>query len=228
MDWLANISIQWVIVAALALALLRIGIAKSEAIPRATAASTGEFIEALLFALVLVFLVIRPFFFQAFYIPSGSMLPTLHIGDRILVNKLLYRIEPPRRGDIVVFKAPPAASPAQVDFIKRCVGLPGDTVELQDGHIVVTNKTGKIVDTGLQSDDRYLLDPSIDRYDRFEFQSQNPDFTRYTVPPGHLWVMGDNRNDSEDSHVWGPLNEGRLLGKASFIFWPPRRIGLLH
>src|SRR5205823_6429741 len=97
---------------------------------RAATESAAEFLESALIAIVLVFLVIRPFVVQAFYIPSGSMQPTLMVGDRILVNKFIYRIVKPNRGDVVVFVAPHLASTDEKDFIKRIVGLPGDTVQV--------------------------------------------------------------------------------------------------
>lgn len=227
LEWVASISVQGWIMVALALALLRIGLARAPWLGAEAEASAGEFVETLLYWLVVLFLVVRPFFVQFSFIPSGSMLPTIQIGDWVMVNKLIYRFEEPRRGDIIVFKAPPAASATQEEFIKRCVAIPGDTVDLVDGHIRVTNRRGRLVDTGLQSQDPYLLDPNV-WYDRFQFDPKNPDETKFTLPPGELWMMGDNRNDSADSHVWGPLDRSRVLGKATFRYWPPRRIGWMH
>src|SRR6266699_849725 len=106
-DWLANISIKWVLVAVGLLLVLRMA---SRGQGNRSTESAGEFLESALIAIVLVFLVIRPFLVQAFYIPSGSMLDTLHIEDRILVNKFIFHFRPPKRDDIVVFHAPPVAS----------------------------------------------------------------------------------------------------------------------
>src|SRR5947209_2236106 len=124
-DWLANISIKWVLVAVGLLLVLRMA---SRGQGNRSTESAGEFLESALIAIVLVFLVIRPFLVQAFYIPSGSMRPTLIEGDRILVNKFIYRVSSPHRGDVVVFVAPHSASPDEKDFIKRIIGLPGDKI----------------------------------------------------------------------------------------------------
>ncbi|MDH7570617.1 MAG: signal peptidase I [Armatimonadota bacterium] len=166
-----------------------------------------EFVDSGLIALVLVFLVLRPFVVQAFYIPSGSMRPTLLENDKILVSKFTYRFRRPSRGDVIVFKAPPQADPTEKDFIKRVVGLPGDVIEVQDG-IVYLN--------GEAQSEPYVAEPPA-----------------YTMPPvlvepGKVFVMGDNRNDSNDSHAWGQLDERRIRGKALLIFWPPARIGLIR
>ncbi|HEY3285118.1 MAG TPA: signal peptidase I [Armatimonadota bacterium] len=250
-DWLANISIQYIIIAAIALAVVRIGIARSEALPRSLAASAGEFVEALLFALVLVFLVIRPFIVQAFYIPSESMVPNLLVGDRILVNKFVYRFREPQRGDVVVFKAPPRAAEDEKDFIKRLVALPGDTVAVHDGKLFVNDKPfpdwmlprARDPFASPEQMEAQRADPSrpaepmdyvfpepgknythSDPQFPFDIASGKP----MTVPPGYLFVMGDNRNNSRDSHFWGPLERDRVLGKAMLIFWPPNRMRILR
>src|SRR5436305_8527785 len=119
-DWLANISIKWVLVAVGILLVLRMSMARGRT-ARQTADSAAEFLESALIAIVLVFLVIRPFVVQAFYIPSGSMQPTLMVGDRILVNKFIYRVTHPDHGDVVVFVAPHSASPDEKDSIKRII-----------------------------------------------------------------------------------------------------------
>src|SRR5713101_1816457 len=139
-DWLANISVKWVLIAAGLLLVLRMTLPRMRTLPRQWADSTAEFVESALIAIVLVFLVIRPFVVQAFYIPSGSMLDTLHIEDRILVNKFLYHFRPPEHRDIVVFHAPPQASRDEKDFIKRVIGQPGDTVEVVPDTLMVDGK----------------------------------------------------------------------------------------
>jgi signal peptidase I len=225
MDWLANIDLRWIILTVIGLAVARIGIAKAEGIPKATSASVGEMLESLIFALVLVFLVIRPFIVQPFYIPSASMRPTLWEGDRILVSKFAYRIGTPKRGDIVVFKAPPQASPDQKDFIKRVIGLPGDTVEVRNGEVLVNGKPLDEKEVG----EEYAADGASHAKLPPDTVIRSPfDFGPVTVPPNSLFVMGDNRPSSLDSRYWGPLAESRLLGKAEVIFWPPSRIGILH
>jgi len=170
-------------------------------------ASTLEFVDSGLIALVLVFMIIRPFIIQAFYIPSGSMHPTLLENDKILVSKFLYRFEQPHRHDVIVFKAPPQAAPDEKDFIKRLIGLPGDTIEVRDGVVYVD---------GQPQHEDYIAEPPA------------YDMPPVRVEPGKVFVMGDNRNDSNDSHAWGQLDETRIRGKALFIFWPIRRVGLIH
>lgn len=182
-----------------------------------TKKSILEIIDSFIMAGILVFFIIRPFIVQAFYIPSDSMLPTLQRGDRILVNKFVYRFKSPQRGDVIVFPAPPQAlsnsdysvgnSSSKKDFIKRLIGLPNDTIEVQGGAVYINGKKTK---------ENYIMDPPMYEYGPFK------------VPPGKLFVMGDNRNNSNDSHFWGPLAEERVLGKAMVIFWPPKRVRIIR
>ncbi|MBI3947968.1 MAG: signal peptidase I [Armatimonadetes bacterium] len=169
--------------------------------------SVLEFIDSGLIALVLVFLLIRPFVVQAFYIPSGSMKPTLQINDKILVNKFIYRFREPRRGDVVVFRAPPQAALDEKDFIKRLIGLSGDVIEVRKGRVYLN---------GQARDETYIAEPPA--------YGMAP----VVVEPGKVFVMGDNRNDSNDSHAWGQLDESRIRGEAMFIFWPFTRVGLVR
>jgi len=169
-----------------------------------------ELCDSLLIAFALVFLLIKPFVVAAFYIPSGSMEPTLMVHDRVLVNRFIYRLSDPRRQDIIVFKAPPQATPngERKDFIKRLIGLPGDTVQVVAGDGVYINGSR-------------LKEPYIHREEIPEYNSAPT-----VVPPGQYFVMGDNRNDSNDSHRWGTLDRKYVLGKAMVIFWPPGRMAL--
>jgi signal peptidase I len=171
-----------------------------------------ELADSGLVAFALVFLLVRPFVIQAFYIPTGSMRPTLEEYDRILVNKFIYRLNGVRRGDVAVFRAPDSAvGPSQQkDFIKRVVGLPGETVTIR-------------VDKGVFIDGRLLREPYIseERVPRYDWGPTK-------VPPGEYLVLGDNRNNSNDSHHWGTLPRGHILGKAMAIFWPPGRMGLVR
>lgn len=169
--------------------------------------SQRENIRILAIALVIaVFL--RIFVAEPRFIPSNSMEPTLHIGDRLLVDKISTRLHPPHVGDIVVFEPPPQLQEygyrGDQAFIKRVIATPGETVTVSDSHV--------IVDGQLLSED-YILEP--------------PDYLMgsITVPPGGLFVMGDNRNDSNDSHVWGILPADNVIGIARFRFWPLPRIG---
>lgn len=153
---------------------------------------------------VLLAVIIRVFLFQPFYIPSGSMEPTLIQGDRIIVNKLTYRINEPKRGDIMVFKYP--VNP-QRDFIKRLVGLPGETVEIKDSKVYINGKPidQSFLPTGLEYDD----------------------FAPVKIPENQYFMMGDNRNNSEDSRYWGTLPKKNIIGKAMLIYWPSTRWQIL-
>jgi signal peptidase I len=157
-------------------------------------------------ALILA-VIVKTFLFQAFYIPSLSMYPTLHKGDRVLVNKVSYDLHDIHRGDIVVFERPPGEPTSIKDLIKRVIGLPGDVIEGRDG-IVYVNGTA-------------LEESYIDPGDRTE------NLPKQTVPAGELFVMGDNRNNSEDSRVFGPIPEKTVVGRAFVRVWPVTRLGLL-
>ncbi|MCL6519770.1 MAG: signal peptidase I [Armatimonadetes bacterium] len=204
MEWLANLKIEYVIIISVVLLILRLWLGRYKNV---TAKSAAEIVESVLIAIVLVFLIIRPFIIQAFFIPSGSMEPTLLVHDHILVNKFIYRFKEPQRGDIIVFKAPENATTDGVerDYIKRLIGLPGDVIEVRNG---ILYRNGKPVR------EPYIKEP------------MDYEMPPFKVPKGMLFVMGDNRNDSNDSHRWGPLDRNRVLGKALVIFWPPSRIGI--
>jgi len=206
-EWLANVSTGYVIAAIVILFVARLILGKRKT---PLAKSMAEVVESALMAIALVFLFIRPFVVQAFFIPSPSMCPTLREGDHILVNKFIYRFRDPRVEEIIVFKAPPQASDdgTEKDFIKRLVGLPGDTIEIREGHLYRN---------GTQVDEPYLLDSEID-------YSMRPT----KVPKGKLFVLGDNRNDSRDSHWWGALDRKRVIGKAMVCFWPLNRFGTIR
>jgi signal peptidase I len=186
-----------------------------------------ELLDSGLIAFLLVFVVIRPFVVQAFYIPSMSMERTLLTGDRILVNKFVYRLNPPRRGDVIVFEAPPQAGTGaeKKDFVKRLIGLPGDKIQVRRGEGVYVNG-------------RRLLEPpevDVPDYDWPLDEMSRPSRQPYVVPKGYYFVLGDNRNISSDSHRWSDPETGkpepglaanRMLGKAMVIFWPLTRIRL--
>lgn len=162
----------------------------------------GEVLESIAIAVVLAF-VIRVFLFQPFYIPSSSMEPTLKPGDRIIVNKFMYRFKEPERGDIIVFKYP--LDPKR-DFIKRLIGLPGETIEIKDSVLYVNGK--KVEQPFLPKGLRY------------------GDYGPVEIPEGNYFMMGDNRNNSEDSREWGMLPEENIVGEAMVIYWPLSRITL--
>ncbi len=183
--------------------------------------SIRETIEAVLIALVIA-LVIRTFVVQAFKIPSGSMESTLLIGDHLLVNKFLlgtpvdvpftnitlFRmpgLRKPHRGDIIVFKYP--QDPTR-DFIKRVIGVEGDVVESKDKEVFVNGH--RLVEPYVQHVDGDIKPRELDRRDSF-----GP----IVVPPGEVFVMGDNRDQSYDSRFWGFVNDDEIKGKAMVIYW---------
>ncbi|MDY0186456.1 MAG: signal peptidase I [Syntrophus sp. (in: bacteria)] len=175
-----------------------------------------EYAEAIVIALVIAFF-IRTFVIQAYKIPSGSMKPTLLVGDHILVNKFLYGIKvphfrntivplkEPQRGDVVVFIYPEDRSK---DFIKRVIAVSGDTVEIRNKKIYLNGKLYK--DGKGVYVDSFILPGSLQPRDNF-----GP----VTVPPSSLFVMGDNRDQSYDSRFWGFVDLKDVLGKAIVIYW---------
>lgn len=164
---------------------------------------------ALVGAAFVAALLIKFFLFETFVIPTGSMTPTLGIGDRVLVNKLSYDLHDVNRGDLVVFERPPAARRPgdDSDLIKRVIGLPGETIEARGGVVFVD---------GEDLPERYL--PA---------SVTTPDFPRYELGEYEVFVMGDNRQASRDSRVFGPVEEKYLIGRAFLRLWPLSEIGLL-
>ncbi|MCR4435520.1 MAG: signal peptidase I [Clostridiales bacterium] len=164
-----------------------------------------SWVKAIALALA-VALVIRFFLFEPMTIPSGSMLDTLQIGDRIYVNKFIYKLTPIKRGDIVVFWYPDNPS---VRYVKRAVGLGGDVVEIKKGRLYVN---------GVVQNEPYLKEPM-----------RPEDFGPYKVPADHYFMMGDNRNDSLDSRYWNNkyVDKSAVIGKPVFIYFPLNRIGVI-
>ena len=163
-----------------------------------------QYTEAFLIAILLA-LVIRTFVVQAFKIPSGSMLPTLQIGDHLLVNKFIYWFTDTQRGDIIVFKFPQDEGR---DFIKRVIALPGDKVEVRGKRVYVNDKS-------VQESYAVHLDPSMQENPH----SPRDNFSPVKVPAGQLFMMGDNRDYSMDSRFWGFLDIKKIKGKAFIIYW---------
>ena len=175
-----------------------------------------EYIEAIILAILIAFF-IRTFVIQAYKIPSGSMKPTLLIGDHILVSKFNYGVKLPlirstlipvgthKRGDIVVFIYPEDRSK---DFIKRLIGLPGDTIEIRDKQIILNGLPWS--DSHGVNVDSLIIPGSVQPRDNF-----GP----VTVPEGALFVMGDNRDESYDSRFWGFVPMKDVMGKALIIYW---------
>ena len=159
-------------------------------------------------------LLLRTFVVQTFYIPSGSMEPTLKVGDRILVDKLSYHLHGVDRGNIVVFRRPadePCGGPPVADLVKRVVGLPGETISLSKGRVLIDGK---------RLNESYL--PSSVQGTTFPGPS-GPTYNLakpYVIPSNHYFVMGDNRADSCDSRYWGPISRSLIVGKVDVRVWP--------
>lgn len=180
-----------------------------------------DWIESVAVAFVFA-MIIRTFVIQAFKIPTGSMRTTLIEGDLILVNKFIYgakiplternlpAVRQPKRGDVVVFIYP--VNPKK-DFIKRLVGLPGDTVEIRDGTIYINDKP--LLDNVFSL--RYY-------YNRGDFAGEG---MKIKVPEGNYFVLGDNSASSQDSRYWGFVPRSNILGEALVIYWPPKRIRII-
>lgn len=190
------------------------------------------------FPVILVVFLIRSFIVEPFKIPSGSMMPTLLAGDFILVNKYayglripilndtFYKVGEPKRGDVFVFHYPPDPS---IDYIKRVVGVPGDKISYVNKRLTIN---GKELDVNFVADYQYPS-PGLNMTYAKRYQEQLGDKKHdilieedairidgeVEVPPGHYFAMGDNRDNSKDSRVWGFVPENNLVGKAFFIWW---------
>lgn len=321
MEWLAELDVRAVLILLGGLLVARAGVMRSRRLPGLLREILTQGTEVSLVSMVVVFLIFQRFVFQRFYIPSGSMIPTLAIHDQIVVNPLVYHLHPPHRGDVVVFHAPPEASEEPADFIKRVVGLPGETVTVvpdmvyldgkplvpialaseaqstRDGLLVpddaqVSVKPGRVVVNGQTvlmtsangqalrlgqalvvggqvvrqlaphealrrrpiraardgiRGEGTVLSPTrqsrlvIVRGRRLSLcpghvcingrplpESYPLESPRYAMAPIHLaagqyLVLGDNRNNSRDSHYWGALSGSRIIGRAEAIYWPLKR-----
>lgn len=169
-------------------------------------ASIKEWIDSIIIAGISAIIIVQ-FIAQPFYIPSESMYPTLKKWDFILVNKFVYRFTPPKYGDIMVFNPPPEAHAGDKEYIKRLIGLPGDNLEI---------KNGALYRNGKKSDEPYVQNCA--------------DYVleKITIPANNYFMLGDNRSNSGDSHVWGYLPKKNVIGKAFIILWPPSRISILR
>jgi signal peptidase I len=205
--------------------------------PKSKAGGLVELVVIVALALALA-LAIQAWIVKPYQIPSGSMEPTLDVGQRVLVNRFIYHLHEPHRGDIVVFHPPagaesssecgvlvkkmqpletgeacPQATPGESSqtFIKRIVAVGGDTLSIKDGHPVVN---------GVEKADEPYIRPCGGGY-----ECNLP--KTITIPPGHFFMMGDNRGESDDSRYWGPVPKSWIIGKAFATYWPPDRIGTL-
>jgi signal peptidase I len=157
-------------------------------------------------------LIVRAFLLASFFIPSPSMTPTLHNGDRVLVNKLAYRMHDVHRGDVVVFERPPGLkdAPEVKDLIKRVIGLPGETVEFRDGRILI---------------DGHLLDePYLPAGTQTLAKTKGETIT---VEEGDVLVLGDNRENSTDGRIFGPISQKLIVGRAFVLYFPMKNLGFL-
>lgn len=165
-----------------------------------------ETISIVIIAFILA-MILRAFVIEGRIIPTGSMLETLQLQDRVMVNKFIYHFKEPQRGDIVVFK-PPEELNTKEDYIKRVIGLPGETVEIKNGRAYIN---------GRPLHEPYIAEPMY------------YDYGPVVVPEDSLFVMGDNRNHSFDSHMWNAwLKRDHIKGKAFVIYWPVKEIQLLE
>jgi signal peptidase I len=180
---------------------------------------------------ITVAVLIKTFVAQAFFIPSASMTPQLQVHDRVVVSKLAYHLHNPRRGDIIVFNAPPQDQQPrssshniivrllrgfgkavgvlqdQTEFIKRVIALPGESVEGKAGHVYING--------------RLLREPYLPA------QTVTSDFSPHQVPPGSVWVMGDNRGNSNDSRFFGPIQDSQIVGRTIWRVWPLGHLSFL-
>jgi signal peptidase I len=178
--------------------------------PEPARRSTRNAVEwvAIVIGALVVALVVKTFLIQAFFIPSLSMYSTLDKGDRVLVNKLSYHVHDIHHGDIVVFERPPGVADDGIkDLIKRVIGLPGDVIESRNGIIYRNGKAlhETYLDKGITTDN----------------------LERQKIAPGQLFVMGDNRNNSQDSRYFGPIDQDLVVGRAFVRVWPLPHIRLL-
>lgn len=171
--------------------------------------SIGRWLLELVLLVGLAFLLatgIKTYVIQPFVIPTGSMIPTLEIGDYVIANKFIYRFEEPARNDIVVFLSPESNS---TDYIKRVIAVGGQEVDLRDGIVYVD---------GVALDEPYIAGAT---------SAPGPISMPVTVPDGYVWLMGDNRENSQDSRWFGAQPVSRIVGRAFFIYWPISDFGSL-
>jgi signal peptidase I len=212
-----------------------LGIARLALSAKTFARSPGALVRGYLDALIaasLVALFLTTFVIRTFFIPSVSMVPTLQVSDVLLVDEIAYRLRRPADGDIAIF-APPFESGGN-DYVKRIIGSPGDAIAIANG-IVYRNRTAlrepyenetPNYDLAIRQYGVYVngtaLDPrTADIPPRSKWQAPN------RIPHGYYFVLGDNRNYSDDSHVWGFVRERGFIGRAFFIIWPLKRLQVL-
>ncbi|TMN23561.1 signal peptidase I [Lentibacillus cibarius] len=176
-----------------------------------------DWIKALLIAFGIAF-IIRMFFFTPIVVDGPSMMPTLHNGDQMIVNKFIYDIQNPDRFDIVVFHAS-----EKKDFIKRVIGLPGEHVSVKNDVLHIDGKKVKEPFLQERKEDMHSYQTLTG-----DFQLEDLPGEYETIPEGYVLVLGDNRNNSTDSRMLGLVSMDKIVGKTSFIYWPLDRIQIIH
>jgi signal peptidase I len=158
-----------------------------------------------------IFLIVYVFLFQPFQVSGNSMYPNYSDGEYILTNKIALRLGQPKQGEVVVFKAP---NDSERDYIKRVIGIPGDTVMIKDGNVYVN---GQLLDQST------YLKPTVKTHGG-SFLKEN---TQIVVPSGYYFVLGDNRPESSDSREWGFVSLREIIGKSFFVYWPLDKMGTI-
>lgn len=166
-------------------------------------------IETIVIALA-IFVVIYLFLFQPHQVKGSSMYPNFHDGEYLLTNKISYSFDEPKRGEVIIFRAP---QNEQYDYIKRIIGLPGEKVKIENGKVFVNDQ---------KLEEFYLPESLRTQAGRFSKESQT-----IAVPSGQYFVLGDNRDHSSDSREWGPVPRRNIIGRAWFRYWPPSIAGLI-
>lgn len=161
-----------------------------------------EWIKSIIIAFVLAY-IIKFTLIESYATPTLSMYPTIQTQDRMMAEKITYRFKKPQRQDIVVFYPPPAANAGNKKYLKRVVAIEGDVIEIKNSKMYLNGKV--VFEPYLNEAPYYTLLPT-------------------KVPKGHIFVLGDNRNNSADSHIWGTLPEKNVIGRLIFRYWPPSRI----
>ncbi|HRJ27605.1 MAG TPA: signal peptidase I [Fimbriimonadaceae bacterium] len=260
MEWVdavARTPLSSILIFGIVLTAIRIGLsAYMKSVPKhfrfglySAARVLNDLLDAVLYAAIIVFMVVRPFAIQTFLIPTGSMIKTLLVRDMIVANKAVYRYSDPKVGDIVVFRPPawgiPPDMPKNSDYIKRCVGVPGDLVEIRDSQLYrngqpapepflneksyrynfkLVNFNGEIfplleesgVVNGFSNIAKYQLGP-----DQWLDAWDRP---AVKIPEGYYLMMGDNRNNSLDGRFWGLVPRRNIVGRCEFVWLPLNRI----
>jgi signal peptidase I len=189
--------------------------------PRRRIGCALEIVETLVLTLV-IYLVIHNFVAQPFQVEQESMMPTVNPGEYVLIDKISPRFQDYRRGDIVVFQPPPGYGQGGVPFIKRVIGLPGDTVSLENGRVFVTPPGGSAVEL----DEPYVV-RDIGGGQAPTLPKNANGTSSWTIAAGTYFVMGDNRPDSQDSRFFGPVGRELIIGRAWLRYFPLDRIGFI-